>query len=116
MFITVKFAVNVGVLDPKVGAEIQNARAGGKQRLGKFGSESVRQRQEDNCCSGRDCFRLEIGKLERGRFRQVGDSRKNFGKRSSYKLPRGCGHKIDIRMSEQPPDEFFTRVTGSADN
>src|SRR5690348_7779637 len=43
MFMIVKFAVNVGIFDSKVGAEIENARAGGQERFCKFGRESMRQ-------------------------------------------------------------------------
>ena len=116
MSVLVKFMVNVGVFDPEIGAKIDNARAGGQKRLGKFGGEPVRQREKDNAGLTRDLFYVRIGKLQRGGSFGMSEARKNFGKRLSGELARRCCDKIDMWMAEKQADELFAGVTGGANN
>ena len=41
MFVFVKFPVNIRILQPEIGAEIKNARAGVEKRLGSLRRETV---------------------------------------------------------------------------
>ena len=86
MFVAVKFPVNVGVLDAKVRAEIENAPACGKHWLGKFRCKSMRQSEENNLRLSRNCFCIRIGKRHRGCFWQMREAGESFRQRFSRKL------------------------------
>src|SRR2546430_1445740 len=98
MIVPIKFLVNRCVLNSKICAKIDNARAGGQKRFGKLSSESVWQRQKNKTGFARNLFRVGIGKLERGRNCLMREARKNLRERFARQLPRGRRDKIDMRM------------------
>ncbi len=44
----IELAIDVRVFDPEIGAQVENARAGGKKRLREFGSQAMRESEKDN--------------------------------------------------------------------
>src|SRR2546423_13467028 len=114
MIVTIKFPVNGGVFYSKIGAQIDYARAGGQERLGKFSRKSVRQCQENKTGLTRDLFWVRIGKLESGSGLVVDETRKNLGQRLAGPLPRRCRRKIDMWMRQKQTRQLLARITGSA--
>ena len=68
-----------------VGLSSPLARVEGGQNLvmatGKFGGETMREREKNNAGFARDLFGIGIGKLERVRGFVMSEGRKNFGHR-----------------------------------
>ena len=114
MILAIKFFGDGGVPGSKISAEIDNARAGCEQRLGKFGSQSVGQRKKNNLGFARKLFWIGIDKLERLRLFVLGEAWINIGKLFAGKLARSDRHKIDMWMREQQAHQLFAGVTGSA--
>src|SRR5260370_29755500 len=98
MIITVKFLVNLRVLDSEICAKIDNACASLNYRFGKFRSESVRQREKNNLCNLRELHRIRRAEAEVPRFLVVRKPRKNVGQRLSRELSGRDSGQIRIRM------------------
>src|SRR5207244_3872729 len=118
MIVPVKFLVNRCVLNSEICAKIDNARAGGQKRFGKFGRKAVRQCQENKTGLTRNLFRVGIGKLERGRNCLMREAWKNLRERFARQLPRkdrhadalGAGAPVLRRCNRkrQPPRPSFS--------
>src|SRR5437016_8169842 len=98
MIMAIEFLVNSGVFDSEIGAQIHHARAGGQERLGKFGSESVGQSEKNKTRLARDLFWIGIGKIQCRCSLQVREARENLRERCADQLSRCCRDKIDLRM------------------
>ena len=114
MIVTVKFLIDGSVFDSKIGAQIDNARAGRQKRFGKFGREAVRQRQKNKTGFPRELSWVGIRKLEFSRSLVMRKARENLGERFAGQISRSCRHKIDIRMRQEQAHQFLAGVTGSA--
>jgi len=60
MIMAIEFLVNSGVFYSEIGAQIHHTRAGGQKRLGKFGSESMGQGEENKTGLARDLYWVGI--------------------------------------------------------
>jgi hypothetical protein len=112
MIVTVKFPVCLRILDSKVRAKINNARATLKQRFGKFRSESMRQREKNNLCHLRELRWIRRGETKLMRLLMMRKTRKNLGQSLSRKLSRRDGDQVRTRMSQKQPHKLFANVTG----
>src|SRR5438477_12851607 len=99
MIVTVKFLIDGSVFDSKIGAQIDNARAGRQKWFGKFGREAVRQRQKNKAGFACELFWIWIRKFKSSRGFVMGEARKNFRQRFAGPLPRSCRRKIDMWMN-----------------
>src|SRR6266567_2769889 len=114
MIVTVKFLIDGSVFDSKIGAQIDNARAGRQKWFGKFGREAVRQRQKNKAGFACELFWIWIRKFKFSRGFVMRKTRENLGERFAGQLPRSCRHKIDMGMRQEQTHQFLAGVTGSA--
>src|ERR1019366_4746587 len=112
----VKFLIYMSVAEPKVGAQINDARAKIDKWFGDSSGDAVRQCEKNDVGLAGERLRINVDKLQRLRFFVMGESRKNLRDRFPGKLPRRYGDKIDIGMSEQQAHQFFPGIAGCADH
>src|SRR5438270_8932880 len=111
MVVAIKFLINSGVFDPKIGTEIHHPCARRQERLGKLGRAAVWQGKKNNTGAARNLFWIGVGKLERGRSLFVGKARKDLRERLAGQLSRRSRDQVDLRMREEQPHKFLAGVT-----
>jgi hypothetical protein len=116
MLMSVKFAVDRGILDPEIGAQIDYARAGVQERLRELDRDPVRQREENDLRCFRDLSRRRIAEPQRPGGCMRAGARKNFRQGFPCELPRSHGRQLRLWMPQKEPHQLLAGVAGSADD
>src|ERR1700747_694133 len=116
MSMPIELFVDLRVLYPKVGAEIEHPNTSLQQRNSLFGRDTMRQGEKRDVgpplqSSDVWCFELELAQGA-----ATIEPRKNIGGRFACCLSRGESHNLDQRMLCQTANELFPRVTGGAED
>jgi len=80
------------------------------------GGLAVRQREEDDFCLLRQQFCIGLSEPEGFGAGMMPELRKYLRNGLSGALTRGNRGEFDVRMPEEQPHQFFTGVTGPADD
>ena len=116
MFLAVELLVNRGVLDSKIGAQINHAQPGSDERPRKFRGHAVRQREEDETRAARDDrVHVRLDEKQR-RVALSGELGKDGIQPLACKLARSDRRETDAGMPDEQPHELFARVAARADD
>jgi hypothetical protein len=113
VFVVVPLLVNGGVVQPVVGAEVDDSRARGEEVFDDLGAGRMGEAAEDAVGSlgefcGIEVFQPQVESTAQGRM--------NVAEVGLVVLPRGEGRDLGVRVGQQEPNQLLGGVTGGSED
>ena len=115
--VVVEFLVDGGVIEPEVGAEVDDAETACEEGGGEFVGDAVGECEEGGVCAGGgDGVGVRVDEGEGGGWAGVGEAREDVGERAAGVLAGGEADEFSAWVAEEDAKEFDAGVSAGSED